>query len=205
MRGKGTFLLAIVLVAAPLAQAASLRATTASPILQNEKANADHLSRFEDQEMLARWVRLELMVPLSANSSHYYFHEVPSRNRYLRPWARLFVQRLSRQFHARFKKPLRVTSLVRTEEYQKALRRRNGNASPASGEKRSSHLTGAAIDFSKKGMTRAQITWMRRSLSTIMDRGHVFALEEFQQPVFHVLVHRSYDDYVAAKLKAGKR
>lgn len=185
-----------------MASGASLRATTESPLVQNERADEDNLSRFEDQEMLARWIRLKLLTPVPTDSPHYYLHDVPAKNHYLRPWAQLFVERLSRQFYARFKRKLRVTSLVRTEVYQETLQQRNANASPPDGEKRSSHLTGAAIDFSKKGMSRAQILWLRRSLSTIMDRGHIFALEEFQQPVFHVLVHRSYDDYVEAKIKS---
>lgn len=184
--------------------AASLRATVGSQAAQNQKADDDHLSRMEDSEMTARWVRLELLEPVSAKTSSYYLHQVPSGNRYLRPWAKLFLSRLSRQYRARFGKPLRVTSLLRSAEYQKALTRRNGNAAAASGPKRSTHLTGASIDISKKGMTGKEVAWMRSVLSHLRDGGYIYAIEEFQQPNFHIMIYREYEDYVARKLRAAR-
>jgi hypothetical protein len=121
---------------------------------------------------------------------------VPAANRYVRPWTKLFLERLGRQFHARFGKPLRVTSLVRTVAYQNALRRRNRNAASPYGPKRSSHLTGASLDISKKGMRAAEVAWLRRVLASIKEKGYLFAIEEFRQPNFHIMVYRNYPDYV---------
>jgi hypothetical protein len=181
---------------APLC-AAGLRATTESPIIQNERADQDHLSRMEDPAMVERWARLELLEPVPSKTGSYYLHAVAESNRYLRPWTNLFLTRLSSQYHARFRAPLRVTSLLRTEQYQRSLQRRNGNAASPEGPKRSAHLTGASLDISKKGMTRAQQAWVRNVLSSLREKGYLYAIEEYQQPVFHVLVHRNYRDYVA--------
>ena len=174
----------------------SLRANSDSQVIQNERANRDKLSRLEDQEMLQRFARLHLVVPVPAGARGYYVHGVPTRLHYLRPWSKLFLDRLSNQFRARFGKRLRITSLIRTADYQKSLGKRNYNAAPASGKKRSTHLTGASLDISKKGMPRAQRQWLRRVLTSLKRKGYLFAVEEFQQPNFHIMVHRNYPEYV---------
>lgn len=176
--------------------AASLRANRSSQAIQNERADDDNLSRMEDRAMVQRWARLELLERVPSKTSTYYLHAVHAENRYLRPWAKLFLERLSRQYHARHRKQLRVTSLLRTAEYQRTLSRRNGNAAAAEGPKRSAHLTGACLDISKKGMTRAQQSWVRSVLASLKTKGYLYAVEEYQQPVFHVLVHRDYENYV---------
>lgn len=198
MRGSQTitFSLTLCLVAAWPLSAASLRANRSSQAIQNERADDDNLSRMEDREMVARWVRLQLLERVPDKTTHYYLHAVHDENQYLRPWAKLFLERLSRQYHSRHRQPLRVTSLLRTSDYQKRLSGRNGNAAAAEGPKRSAHLTGACMDISKKGMTRAQQAWVREVLASLKAKGYLYAVEEFKQPVFHILVHRNYEDYV---------
>ena len=206
MRSLVPVLFGIVLAASVAAHAApSLRATSQSQADQNRLADDDHLSRMQDKEMLQRWARLELLVPVKEKTRDYYLHAVPSDYRYLRPWARLLLERLANQFRARFGQPLRVTSLVRTVSYQRQLARRNGNAAAASGPKASAHLTGACLDISKKGMTRSQQAWVRNVLYQLRSKKYLYAIEEFQQPTFHVLVHRRYEDYVAQRTSAAKR
>ena len=189
-----------LLLVASAASAASLRAEVGDQAHQNQQADRDHLSRMEDDEMAARWARLELLEPVAAKTSSYYLHQIRQPNRYLRPWSKLFLARLSRQYYARFKTPLRVTSLLRPAHYQSSLQRRNGNAAASDGPKASTHLTGASLDISKKGMTSEQIVWMRNVLASLNEKEHIFAIEEFKQPNFHVMVYRSYEDYVAAKV-----
>jgi len=188
--------LAVLALTAQLLPAASLRATRGSQSIQNKRADQDHLSRMENDEMVQRWKRLELLVPVPAKTSSYYLHAVRSQNRYLRPWANLFLERLSSQYRSRFGKPMRVTSLLRTAAYQRSLQGRNGNAAAAVGPKRSAHLTGACLDISKKGMTGTERAWVRNVLSSLRSKGYLYAVEEFQQPVFHILVHRDYTDHV---------
>jgi hypothetical protein len=193
-------LLAAGLVCSMIALRASddriLVATAMSQRIQNTRADADDLSRLVDDTMVRRFRSAGLLVPVAGSTASYYLHGVPARYRYLRPWTRTFLRRLSRQFHARFGTRLRVTALVRTASYQRVLDVRNANAASASGPLRSSHLTGATIDVSKRFMKRAHLTWMRRVLYQLRQEGVLYALEEFRQPCFHVMVYRSYEDYV---------
>lgn len=206
MRCLRSYLVALVLALTAAAQAEpNLRATTESQSQQNRLADADHLSRMEDEEMVQRWARLQLLVPVPAKTRDYYLHAVPTNYRYLRPWANLLLQRLSKQYRTRFGRQLRVTSMLRTVSYQRSLARRNGNAAPATGPKASVHLTGACLDISKKGMTRSQQSWVRNVLDHLRSNGYVYAIEEFRQPTFHVLVLRRYEDYVAQRTAAAQK
>jgi hypothetical protein len=83
-------------------------------------------------------------------------------------------------------------------ENQIALARRNGNAAKAFGRLRSSHLTGATLDISKHSMTAAEQRWMRNVLFSLRRAGYLYAIEEFQQPTFHIMIFRNYLDYVAS-------
>ena len=176
--------------------ASLLRANRSSLIYENRRADADDLSRMKNRAMVQRFIRAGLLVRVSNSTRHYYLRNIPSSYRYLRPWSKLFLDRLSRQYHARFKKKLRVTSLVRTVALQSALGRRNKNAAVAYGARRSSHLTGATLDISKKGMTRREIDWIRRVLHSLKTASYLHAVEEFSQPTFHVMVYKKYPQYV---------
>ena len=150
----------------------------------------------EDRAMVERWTRLELLVPVPTKTANFYLHRIPSQYRYVRPWTKLFLDRISKQFRRRFGRPLRITSLTRTVHYQNQLSQRNGNAASPYGAKRSSHLTGASLDISKKGLMGAQVNWLRRVLLSLHQQQYLFAIEEFYQPNYHVMVYRSYPEYV---------
>lgn len=197
-------LLALVLLLAGVLQAEpSLRATSSSQAEQNKLADDDHLSRMADKEMLQRWVRLELLVPVRERTRDYYIHAVPQDYRYLRPWAHLLLTRLGSQYRQRFGRPLRITSLTRTVGYQRYLTRHNRNAASPTGPKASAHLTGACLDISKKEMSRSQQSWIRNVLHQLRTKGYIYAIEEFQQPTFHILVLRRYEEYVQERLRAA--
>lgn len=179
----------------------SLRANAQSQVIQNERADEDKLSRFDDRAMVQRFARLQLLHDVPAKTKTYYVHAIPDDYRYLRPWTKLFLDRVSSQFHERFGKPLRITGLTRSASYQKSLRRRNSNAAAPVGPKRSVHLTGACLDISKKGMTGGEVSWMRRVLSAVKEKGYLYPVEEFKQPNFHIMVYRNYPEYIE-KLEA---
>jgi len=198
---KGVTLIAAVFAASSVIIGATddtmdLSAAADSQRRQNDQADAQDLSRMKDDAMVRRFRGLALLVPVRAATPAYYLQAIPSKLRYVRPWARLFLERLGQQFHARFGTRLRVTGLVRTVAYQQSLTGRNVNAAPALGDKRSAHLTGATLDISKRFMSGREANWMRRVLSQLRRRGVLYAIEEFSQPCFHVMVYRSYDDYV---------
>lgn len=174
-----------------------LAARPTSQYIQNERANAFHLSRMRDIAMIRRFHAAGLLVSVPESTRFYYLHEIPAAYRYLRPWTRTFLERLSREFYATFHQRLRVTSLIRTVALQRRLSRWNPNAADATGAYRSSHLTGATLDISKHFMgTRAQ-AWMRRVLHGLANSGYLYAIEEFEEPCFHVMVYPTYADYVS--------
>lgn len=175
-----------------------LRARWDSQIVQNQRADAYDLSRMRDAAMVQRFARAGLLVRVPSQSRSYYTRYIPAKYRYLRPWSKLFLDRLAAQYHARFGKKLRVTSLVRTVALQNSLRRRNGNAASPYGPRRSSHLTGATLDISKNGMSAREIAWMRTVLHTLKRSGYVYAVEEFEQPTFHIMVYKNYPENVAS-------
>jgi hypothetical protein len=185
------------------ASADLLRARPSSQLTQNSRADEDDLSRVRDRAKLRRLARAGLLVPVPSRTRYYYTRYIPAEYHYLRPWSKLFLDRLSRQYHARFRKPLRVTSMVRSAALQNRLTRRNDNAADAYGPRRSSHLTGATLDISKYGMSRQEIDWMRRVLHSLKEQGYIYAVEEFSQPTFHIMVYKNYPNYVAAR--TGKR
>jgi len=173
-----------------------LAANGNSLLLQNRQADKDDLSRMRNRAMLRRFVRNGYLVPMPVSTRSYYLHGIVPEYHYARPWTKLFLTRLSRQFHARFGHRMRLTSLVRTEQWQLQLARWNGNAADATGDLRSSHLTGATVDISKRFMSPAERQWVRKVLYSLRQQGYLYAVEEFEQPVFHVMVYRSYPRYV---------
>lgn len=173
-----------------------LLATPRSQLDQNRYADGDDLSRMLNASMIQRFNRNGYLLKVPVSTRHYYLRSIPSQYRYLRPWSRLFLYRLSKQYHARFKKKLRVTSLVRTVASQVRLAKWNGNAATAYGARRSSHLTGATLDISKHGMTVKERNWMRRVIYSLKQKGYLYAVEEFRQPTFHIMVYRNYLQYV---------
>ncbi len=189
---------------AAAAPRSSLRADRDSQTIQNKRADRDRLGRIEDGAMLRRYARLQLLSPVPDQTRNYYVHDVPTQYRYLRPWTKLFLDRLSGQFRRRFGKPLRISSLTRTVSYQNSLRKSNGNAASPYGEKRSLHLTGSSLDISKKNLRSRERSWMRRVLTSLKGKGYLFPVEEFRQPNFHVMVYRNYPEYVNKQKARGR-
>jgi len=159
---------------------------------QNQMADAAGLERIENDEELDRLRYSHQLVDLAETSALRINPELPENRRSARPWTAKFASDIARAYYARFGQPLELNSAVRTITYQLRLQRVNGNAADIAGETASPHLTGQAIDFGKKGMTKAQIAWMRLYLTPLMNAGIIDVEEEFQQACFHISVYRSY-------------
>ena len=172
-----------------------LRARPGHPGRENAVADAQRLSRVRTRAVLDRFVGAGLLVPMGARASGVSVVGVPSWRRVARPWTRQFVHQLGAAIHRLFGARLRVTALTRTETVQRALLASNGNAAPARGPNRSSHLTGASVDLSKVELSERELQWVRLVLGRLTRRGVILAIEEFAQPHFHVMVQRDYADY----------
>jgi hypothetical protein len=171
---------------------APMKGSHDSLVRQNVRAEADGLSRIQDDDDLLAMRRGGELVALPASSALRVDERLPVNRRYCRSWAALFLSDLSRVHYGRFHRPIQVNSAVRTVEYQRRLGRTNGNAAPAQGDNASPHLTGATIDIAKKGLSMDEIGWMRAYLAPLQAAGKIDVEEEFYQSCFHITVYRSY-------------
>jgi hypothetical protein len=169
-----------------------LRGSHESLVRQNVRTSEDDLERIQNETQLEELTRNQLLVDLPVTNYAIVSPRVPPERRYCRPWTRTFVDDFGRDFYDEFKRPVQVTSAVRTVEVQHKLRRHNGNAAPESGETASPHLTGATIDIAKQGLNRKQLKWAREYLLELQNQGKVDVAEEFKQRVFHITVYKSY-------------
>jgi len=171
---------------------APLFGSLASLERQNDRLEAEGLERIENEADLEARIADKLLVPIPVSSALTVNPDLEKNHRYCRPWTAKFLADLARAHEAVFHSPLEVNSAVRTVEYQKRLMETNGNAAPAEGDLVSPHLTGATIDIAKKGLSRAEIAWMRRRLAGLQAVGKIDVEEEFRQACFHITVYKSY-------------
>ena len=169
-----------------------LRGSLASLERQNQRTDAEGLVRIEDDAQLDQLETARDIVPLPASSTLRVNPDLPANRRYCRPWTSRFLTDLARSHYARFHRGLQVNSAVRTVEFQRSLIAVNGNAAPADGDIASPHLTGAAVDIGKKGLSLSEISWMRAWLLPLQTAGKIDVEEEFYQACFHITVYRGY-------------
>ncbi|MGH9564248.1 MAG: DUF5715 family protein [Terracidiphilus sp.] len=173
-----------------------LAASPSSQTIQNARADAYHLARMQNRAMIVQFFDAGYLVSVPPETRTYYLHGVPAEYSYVRPWAKRFLDQISREYYANFHDQLRVSSLIRTVSVQRRLARRNFNAAEATGDDRSSHLTGATFDISKHSMNWREKKWLRRELIGLEKSGYIYAVEEFHEPCFHVMVFPNYRDFV---------
>jgi hypothetical protein len=181
-----------------------LRGSHESLVRQNERDEQEGLERIQDDDALAAMARNGQLVALPISQGMRVDERLEEIRRYCRPWAAAFLTDLSRVHYARFHSPLQVNSAVRTVAYQKHLLLINGNAAPAEGDVASPHLTGAAIDIAKKGLSTSEIGWMRAYLLPLEAAGKIDVEEEFQQACFHITVYQDYRPVDAPLLMTAK-
>jgi hypothetical protein len=171
---------------------ASLRGSLASLERQNDRLEAEGLERIEDEADLAARIADKLLVPIPISNALTVNPDLEENHRYCRPWTAKFLADLAKAHDATFHRSIEVSSAVRTVEYQRKLMRTNGNAAPAEGDLVSPHLTGATVDIAKKGLSRAEMAWMRKQLASLESTGKIDVEEEFKQACFHITVYKSY-------------
>jgi hypothetical protein len=176
-----------------------LRGSLESLMRQNQRDEAEGLVRIEDDAQLDQLEASRDIVPVPASYSLRVNPDLPLNRRYCRPWTANFLSDLARSHYARFHRALQVNSAVRTVEFQRALLAVNGNAAPADGDIASPHLTGAAVDIGKKGMSFSELSWMRAWLLPLQTAGKIDVEEEFYQACFHITVYRGYAPPASAR------
>ena len=123
-------------------------------------------------------------------------HRKQMKQRMLRmfhPTARPILVRLAKAYHARFNRPLRVTSLSRSMEYQILLNKTNANSFKVRGKgSLPPHTSGCAFDLARKHMTADEQNFLMSELARMENEGILDALREGNvNACFHVFI---YDD-----------
>jgi hypothetical protein len=118
----------------------------------------------------------------------------------LRPEALRVLEELAKDYHDKFARPLPVSSLVRPEEYQHALRRVNRNAvlidTPP-------HSTGLAFDIDYRYLSGAEQNSVMAQLAGMKNAGRIEVIRE-RNANYHVFVfidgQRPSDELITASL-----
>ena len=125
---------------------------------------------------------------------------------FVRPAALEAIRQLGSAYQEKFGRPLPVTSLIRTEEYQRTLREA-GNANAGS-FKSEPHTTGLAFDVYYHFMTAAEQQFVMDSIAQLKREGRVEALRELRDH-YHVFAFpggvKPDDEFVDKILKGGAR
>ena len=166
-----------------------------SLIIQNAEIDRLALPRIQDETELEALKADGSLVPIVPGETLRIEHSLDPSRRYCRPWTRDFVEDLSQAYYNRFHEQIQVNSAVRTVEYQRKLRRRNGNAAPEAGDTASSHLGGLTVDISKRGLSRKQHDFIVDYLFNLREEGIIEVAEERRQPVFHIMISDRYTEW----------
>jgi hypothetical protein len=118
----------------------------------------------------------------------------------LRPQALKILEEIAKRYHANFERPLPVSSLIRPEQYQHALRRVNRYAvlidTPP-------HSTGLAFDINFRYMSNAEQNFVMNELARMKNEGRIEVIRE-RGANYHVFAfidgQRPSDDLVTASL-----
>lgn len=164
-------------------------------VRQNQQLDMLELPRINNDAELLRLEAEEALVPVASSRSLVVASNLLENRRYCRPWTRDFLEDLGEAYYREFHQPIVATSLVRTADQQKKLRRHNRNAAPQEGDTASTHLTGVTVDLLKRGMTRKQHQWIEQYFLPLKEAGLIEPIEERRQPVFHVVVFDGYGDW----------
>src|SRR5690348_15377735 len=166
-----------------------------SLLAQNEEIDRLQLPRIQDDAELSELKASNALVPIVASETLRIEPSLDPSRRYCRPWAREFVEDLSRAYYQQFHEQIQVNSAVRTVLVQRKLRRHNRNAAPEYGETASSHLAGLTLDLQRRGMTKQQVRFVERYLFYLRALGLVEPEEERRHWCFHVMVSDRYTEW----------
>ena len=119
----------------------------------------------------------------------------------LRPQALKILEEIAKVYHDKFDRPLPVSSLVRPEQYQRALRKVNRYAvlidTPP-------HSTGLAFDIDYRYMSGAEQNFLMTELARLKDEGRIEVIRE-RGANYHVFAfidgQRPSDDLITASLE----
>jgi hypothetical protein len=179
----------------------TLRGSRAALARENAWADRHDLTRIRDLAELRRFIAAGLLVPVASSDAYVIDATLGEEDpddaalyAHARPWTLAFLDDLLVEGHRLHGDRYEITSLVRTQAYQRTLRRHN--AAAASGRtrrERSSHLTGATVDIRTEGLSADGHRWLRERLVELERLGAVLATEERYNGCFHIMVSPDYE------------
>ncbi len=121
-------------------------------------------------------------------------HRKQMRMRLLRMFnqrAKPILKELADAYHKQFNRPLRVTSLTRSMDYQIGLNATNANSFKVRGEgSLPPHTSGCAFDLARKHMNAEEQNFVMNKLAEMENRGVLDALIEYgENACFHVFIY----------------
>lgn len=183
------------------ADAITLRGSRAALARENAVADRHDLTRIRDLAQLRRFIDAGLLVPIGSTAAYEIDAELGEDDpanaalyAHARPWTRTFLDEVLAEGHRLHGDRFLITSLTRTQAYQRQLRRHNrAAASGRTPAERSSHLTGATVDIRSTNLSPEGLAWLRRRLAELERRGAIQATEERYNGCFHVMVFPDYE------------
>ena len=111
--------------------------------------------------------------------------------RMFNPRAKPILQELADAYHGRFGRPLRVTSLTRSMDYQILLNSGNANSFKVRGEgSLPPHTSGCAFDLARKHMPAEEQNFVMNKLAEMERAGKLDALIEYGvNACFHIFIY----------------
>ncbi len=127
----------------------------------------------------------------NAGRGYYLSPKMRAETRFLYPHAKRYMECVGEDYHNRFKKRFKITTLARTAQIQNRLKRfRISSANANEGETQSTHLACVSFDISLKGMTQKEIAFLTERFVYDRADGRVDAFLELWSRNFHVAVFR---------------
>ncbi|HZH33317.1 MAG TPA: DUF5715 family protein [Pyrinomonadaceae bacterium] len=111
--------------------------------------------------------------------------------RMFHPRAKDILGELAKAYSEKFNRPLRITSLTRSMDYQIALNKVNPNSFKVRGAgSLPPHTSGCAFDLGRKHMTAEEQNFVMQKLAEMENRGVLDALIEYNaNACFHVFIY----------------
>lgn len=159
---------------------------------ENLIANLQNLVRIKDDKTLEEMKKKGELIPIPKIAK--FDDKLDEKWQWVLPEAGSYWERIGIEFIERFGRMFQINSAVRTIFRQLEIMKTNFNAAAISGEKMSTHLTGATVDISKIGLGKEELNWLRRRFVSDEESGFLEATEENMQLCFHVMVFRTYTE-----------
>jgi Family of unknown function (DUF5715) len=112
--------------------------------------------------------------------------------RMVNPQAKKILEEVAESYQKKFNRPLRITSMTRSMDYQIDMNKIDSNTFKVMGkDARPPHLSGYAFDIARTHLTADEQNFIIQQMVEMENNGKIDGLVEFgTKPVFHVFVYQ---------------